>query len=90
MTINTKFEMGQEVYVNVYGAQISRAPVEKGKITMIRVFLASIDIDYEIETAERWIIRPECYIYETEQAAHENREKEYYAINYDYNKARRK
>lgn len=87
MTINTKFEMGQEVYVNVYGAQISRAPVEKGKITMIRVFLASIDIDYEIETAERWIIRPECYIYGTEQEALENREKERREIDYDCKRA---
>lgn len=86
MKIDTKFEMGQEVYVNVYGAQISRAPVEKGKITMIRVFPV-IDIDYEIETAERWIIRPECYIYGTEQEALENREKERREVDYDCKRA---
>lgn len=86
MTINTKFEMGQEVYVNVYGAQYRGRPVEKGKITMIRVF-RGIDIDYEIETAERWIIRPECYIYETKQAALGNREKERREVDYDCKRA---
>ena len=86
MTINTKFEMGQEVYVNVYGAQYRGRPVEKGKITMIRVFRV-VDIDYEIKTAERWIIRPECYIYETEQEALENREKERREVDYDCKRA---
>lgn len=89
MTINTKFEMGQEVYVNVYGAQYRGCPVEKGKITMIRVF-RGIDIDYEIKTAERWIIRPECYIYETKQAALGNREKELKEVEHDYSNAKRK
>ena len=86
MKIDTKFEMGQEVYVNVYGAQYRGRPVEKGKITMIRVF-RGVDIDYEIKTAERWIIRPECYIYETEQEALENREKERREIDYDCKRA---
>lgn len=86
MTINTKFEMGQEVYANVYGAQQYRGrPVEKGKITMIRVF--HTEIDYEIKTAERWIIRPECYIYGTEQEALENREQERREVDYDCKRA---
>ena len=89
MKIDTKFEMGQEVYVNVYGAQYRGRPVEKGKITMIRVF-RGFDIDYEIKTAERWIIRPECYIYGTEQEALESREKELKEVEHDYNNAKRK
>lgn len=80
MTINTKFEMGQEVYINIFD-DMDRHTTAKGKITMIRVFHTSID--YEIKTAERWMIRPECCIYGTEQEALENREKERREVNYD-------
>ena len=86
MTINTKFEMGQEVYINIFDDR-DRHTTAKGKITMIRVFHASIDIDYEIKTAEKWMIRPECYIYGTEQEALENREKERREIDYDCKRA---
>ena len=89
MTINTKFEMGQEVYINIFD-DMDRRTTEKGKITIIRVFHASIDIDYEIKTAERWIIRPGCYIYGTEQEALDNREKELKEVDHDYNNAKRK
>lgn len=88
MKIDTKFEMGQEVWINIFD-DMGRHTTAKGKITMIRVF-RGIDIDYEIKTAERWIIRPECYIYGTEQEALENREKELKEVEHDYNNAKRK
>ena len=84
MTINTKFEMGQEVWINIFD-DMDRHTTAKGKIAMIRVF--HDEIDYEIETAERWIIRPECYIYGTEQEALENCEKERREIDYDCKRA---
>lgn len=87
MTINTKFDMGQEVWINIFD-DMDRHTVVKGRIAMIRVYLSIFD--YEIKTAERWIIRPECYIYGTEQEALENREKELKEVDHDYNNAKRK
>lgn len=84
MKIDTKFELGQEVWINIFD-DMDRHTTAKGKITMIRVF--HTEIDYEIKTAERWIIRPECYIYGTEQEALENREKERREVDYDCKRA---
>ena len=89
MKIDTRFDMGQEVWINIFD-DMDKHTTAKGKITIIRVFHASIDIDYEIKTAEKWIIRPECYIYGTEQEALENREKELKEVDHDYNNAKRK
>lgn len=80
MTINTKFKLGQEVWINIFD-DIDRNTAVKGKIAMIRVYMSIFD--YEIKTAERRIIRPERYIYGTEQAALENCEKERREIDYD-------
>lgn len=87
MKIDTKFELGQEVWINIFD-DMDRHTTAKGKIAMIRVFHTSID--YEIKTAEWWIIRPECYIYGMEQEALENREKELKEVEHDYNNAKRK
>lgn len=88
MTISTKFDTGQEVWINNFNT-LGSPFTEKGKITTIMIFERGCPL-YEIQTKHVWTSRPEEHIYETEQAALENREKEYYAINYDYNKAKRK
>lgn len=85
MKIDTKFKLGQEVWINIFD-DMDRHTTAKGKIAMIRVFRV-VDIDYEIKTAERWIIRPECYIYGTEQEALENREQERREVDYDCKRA---
>lgn len=88
MTISTKFDTGQEVWINIF-SDMGRRFTEKGEIMMITIHKRGCPV-YSIQTASRGVFRPEEHIYETEQAALENREKEYYAINYDYNKAKRK